>query len=214
MSRGKKCVLWAVLMAACLSSVASAGAATAVVTGGPNVTGTSGTTLLNDHTVGITLSCTNSSWSGTLSASATGLLPLRIGTMTPGFTGCKIVGGLGITVACQPMRIAATALTAGGHTPLAFTGITCHEFITSQTACRRTVVGAMGARFQIGTPATFTVDANHVNLAEVNSTNGAGSACSWLPNDTSMRFTNTANGDPVYTVTPSNLALNERHPMT
>lgn len=206
-SRCRKLVLGAALMVACLSSVASAGAATAVVTNGPNVTATSSTTLFKDHNAGSTLSCTNSSWSGTL-ASVTGVLPLRIGTITPGFTGCKIVGGLGLTIVCQRAAIFATAVTTGGHTPLAFTGISCHEFITSQTACRRTIVGAVGARFQNGPPATITIDHDHENLADVNSTNGAGSACAVLPNDASVRFTNGVNGDPVFNVVPSNLTLN------
>jgi hypothetical protein len=207
MSSLRKLLQGTAVVLASLSAVSTAGAATATVTSGPNVTGTSGTTLFKDHNAGTTLSCTGSSWTGTL-ASASGALPLRIGTITPGFSGCRIVGGLGFTIACQPAAIVATAVTTGGHTPLAFTGISCHEFIASQTNCRRTIVGAMGARFQNGTPGTVTVDKDHENLATINSTSGAGGTCAVLPNDASMRFTNGASGDPVYTVTPSNLTVN------
>jgi hypothetical protein len=207
MARLRKLLQGTAVVLASLSAVSTAGAATATITGGPNVTGTSGTTLFKDHNAGTTLSCTNSSWSGKV-ASASGALPLRIGTITPGFTGCRQVGGLGFTIACQPAAIVATAVTTGGHTPLAFTGINCHEFLVSQTTCRRTIVGAMGARFQNGTPGTVTVDKDHENLQTINSTSGAGSTCAVLPNDASMRFTSSTQGDPVYNITPSNLTVN------
>jgi hypothetical protein len=207
LSHLKKGLLFAVLVVASLSAVSTAGAATATITGGPTVTGTSATTLLKLHNAGVTLSCTGSSSSGTV-AGATGALPLRIGTVTPGFSGCRIVGGLGITVACQPSALNATALTTAGHTPGSITSISCHIFVTSQTACRLTVVGNVGGRYQNGAPGTLTVDSNHENLATINSTNGAGAACNVLPNDASSRFTNGASGDPVYTITPSNLTVN------
>jgi hypothetical protein len=208
LSHLKKGLLFAVLVVASLSAVSTAGATTATITNGPNVTGTSGTTLLKLHNAGVTLSCTGSSSSGTVVASATGTLPLRIGTVTPGFSGCRIVGGLGITVNCQPSALNATAVTTGGHTPGSITPISCHIFVTTQTACRHTVVGAVGARYQNGTPGTLTVDKDHENLQTINSTNGAGAACAVLPNDASARFTDGTNGDAVYTIAPSNLTVN------
>jgi hypothetical protein len=208
LSHLKKGLLFAVLVVASLSAVSTAGATTATITNGPNVTGTSAVTLLKLHNAGVTLSCTNSSSSGTV-ANSSGTLPFRIGTVTPGFTGCRIVGGLGITVSCQPTSaLNATALTTAGLTPGSVTGINCHIFVTSQTACRHTVVGAVGASYQNGANPTLTVDKDHENLQVLNSTNGLGATCSVLPADASARFTNGALGDPVYTVTPTNLTVN------
>jgi hypothetical protein len=207
LSHLKKGLLFTVLVVASLSAVSTAGAATATITGGPTVTGTSATTLLKLHTANVTLSCTNSSSSGTV-ANNSGLLPLRIGTVTPGFTGCKIVGGLGITVACQPSALNATALTAASLTRGSITAISCHIFVTSQTACRHTVTGSVGVSYLNGAAPTLTVDKDHENLTVTNSTNGAGGTCAVLPNDTSARFTNGTQGDPVYNVTPTNLTVN------
>jgi hypothetical protein len=211
LSKVKKCVLFAMLVVASLSSASTAGAAVATITGGPSVTGTATTaTILKLHNAGKTLSCTGSTSSGSVVSSATGLLPMRIGTVTAGFTGCNIVGGLGISVSCQPSALNVTALTAGGRTPGSITGINCHVYITTQTACRISIVGATGATYinaTTGSGAQRTTDTSHQSLAATNSTNGAGGACAILPNDTSARFVNTSNGDLQYTVSPTNLSI-------
>jgi hypothetical protein len=208
MSHLKKLLLVSATALVTLTAVSSAGAASAFVTGGPNISGTSGTTLLKLHNAGVTLSCTNSSFAGVVNNNDGGL-PLRIGTLTPGFSGCRIVGGLNITVKCQPSGLYATHTTiAGGHTPGSVGGISCHVFVTSQTGCRLTVVGAVGARHQNGVVASITVDSVHENLSTVSSTNGLGASCVVLPNDASARFTNAAQGDAVYSVSPSNLTVN------
>jgi hypothetical protein len=208
LSQFKKGLLFAALVVASLSAVSTAGAATATITGGPSVSGTSsGATLLKLHNAGKTLSCTSGSASGTVAASTTGILPLRVGTITPAFSTCNIVGGLGITVTCQPAALNVNALTASGSTRGSITGVSCHIFVTSQTACRVTVTGSVGAT-HANNPSTITTDTNHQSLAASNSTNGAGGACAVLPNDASARFTNGSNGDLVYTDSPTNLTLN------
>jgi hypothetical protein len=207
MSHLKKLLLVSATALVTLTAVSSAGAASAFITGGPNISGTSGTTLLKLHNAGVTLSCTNASFAGVVNNNDGGL-PLRIGTVTPGFSGCRIVGGLNITVKCQPSGLYATHTTSAGHTPGSVGGISCHVFVTSQTGCRLTVVGAVGARYQNGVPASITVDSLHEGLSTVSSTNGLGAPCVVLPNDASARFTNAAQGDAVYSVSPSNLTVN------
>jgi hypothetical protein len=210
LSQFKKGLLFAALVVASLSAVSTAGASTATITGGPNVTGTASNTLLKMHNSGKTLSCTGSSSNGTVVASATGPIPpgFRVGTVTPAFTGCNIVGGLGITVACQPSALNVNANSVGAVTAGSISGVSCHIFVTSQTACRITVSGGVGATYTNGTSPTLVTDTNHQSLAVTNSTNGAGGACAVLPNDASARFTSAASGDQTYAVTPSNLNIN------
>jgi hypothetical protein len=84
-------------------------------------------------------------------------------------------------------------------------------FVTMQTACRKTITGAVGARVQNvgpGLPARIQIDSNHQSLARINSTNGAGGACSVLPNDASARWTNPTQGDLVFNVAPTNFNVN------
>ncbi|MCW3024514.1 MAG: hypothetical protein JWR30_3836 [Conexibacter sp.] len=192
----------------CLVSVA--GAATATVANGPNVTGTAtSSTLLKLHNSGKTLSCTGSTATGTVAASSSGSVPpgFRIGTLTPAFTGCNIVGGLGITVKCQPAALNVNALTASGSTKGSISSVSCHIFVTSQTACRITVTGSIGAT-HANSPSLTTTDTNHQSLASGSSTNGAGSACAVLPNDASARLVNASSGDLQYNNSPTNLTIN------
>jgi hypothetical protein len=209
-SQFKKALLFAVLVVGSLSAVSTAGAATATVTNGPNVSGTATTsTLLKMHNSGKTLSCTGSTATGTVAASSTGSIPpgFRIGTITPGFSGCNIVGGLGITVNCQPAALNVNALTAGGSTKGSISGVSCHIFVTTQTACRITVTGSLGAT-HTNAPSQITTDTNHQSLSAGSSTNGAGATCAVLPNDASARFTNPTSGDLLYNDSPTNLTLN------
>jgi hypothetical protein len=209
LSQFKKGLLFAVLAVASLSAVSTAGATTATVTNGPNVSGTSTTsTLLKMHNSGKTLSCTGSTANGTVAASTTGFLPLRIGTITPGFSGCNIVGGLGITVACQPSALNVNAVTAAGSTKGSISGVSCHIFVTTQTACRIVVTGAVGVTHANSPVSTITTDTNHQSLVAGSSTNGTGGACAVLPNDTSARFVNPTSGDLIYNDSPTNLTLN------
>jgi hypothetical protein len=208
LSQFKKGLLFAALAVASLSAVSTAGATTATVTNGPNVSGTAtSSTLLKMHNSGKTLSCTGSTANGTVAASTTGILPLRIGTITPGFTGCNIVGGLGITVTCQPAALNVNAVTAAGSTKGSISGVSCHIFVTTQTACRIVVTGSLGAT-HANTPSRITTDTNHQSLSVGSSTNGTGGACAVLPNDTSARFVNPTQGDLIYNDSPTNLTLN------
>jgi hypothetical protein len=202
-----KCLLLAALIVASLSAAASALAVTGTTTGGPAVNGTASTsTLFKNHNAGRTYSCTGSTFSGTVSATGSGSIPpgLRLGTVTPAFTGCSIVGGLGITIACQSAAWVITRTTNAGVTPGAITGISCHLFVTTLTACRKHIVGAVGATFS-NSDNTLVLDTNHQNLSRVNSTNGMGGTCSFLPNDSSARWVNPSNGDVLFNVTPTNL---------
>jgi hypothetical protein len=201
----KKCLLLAALVVASLSAAASALAATATVTGGPNISGTATTsTLFKSRTAGKTYSCTGSTLTGTVAASTSGFLPIRIGTVTPGFTGCTIVGGLGTTTICQNTGWHITGNTVAGVTPGAVTGISCHVFATSLTTCRHYIVGSVGQKYSNATH-SFTIDYHHQNLAAVNSTDGMGGACSVLPNDASIRWSTAVDADIVYSVSPTNL---------
>jgi hypothetical protein len=202
----KKYALLAMLVVALLSSTSTAGATTATITGGPSVSGSSFSTLLKLQATGKTLSCTSSSMTGSVVASATGAMPLRVGTITPAFSGCTIVGGLGITVSCQPAALKVTALTVSGATRAGISGITCLVFVTSQTACRFTVLGTVGATHSNGA-AALTSDTNHQTLAAINSTNGSASSCTVLPDDATAKFTNNSAGDVTYNVSPVNLAI-------
>jgi hypothetical protein len=206
----KKGVWLAVLVMASLSSTATAGAATATITGGPTFSGTSTTsTLLKLHTAAKTLSCTGSTANGTVAASTDGAFLPRyvVGTMTPSFTGCNIVGGLGITVTCQPSDLDVGAVTAAGSTKGAVTDLSCHIFVTTQTACRIDVGGAVSVTYA-NAPAMIVTNTNHQELNATNSSNGAGAACSLLPNDASARLVNASNGDLQYNVSPTNLNVN------
>jgi hypothetical protein len=210
MSYLRKLLLCVGLLTTPLWSAASAGAAVATVTGGPNFTGTATTaSLFKNHTSGKTFSCTSTTLTNGSAVSAAGTIPpgFRVGTVTPAVSGCVIVGGLTISVACQPAAFVVTGLTVAGHTPGAITGISCHLFLTSQTACRKHIVGSTGARFVNG-PARIILDSAHQNLSRVNSTNGAGGACAVLPNDASARWTNTVGSDLQFNLTPTNLTLN------
>jgi hypothetical protein len=211
MSSFRKLVLCAVLLVMSLWTVASAGATVATVTGGPNFTGAAtSASLFKNHNSGKIFSCTGALLvNGSAAASTSGSIPpgFRVGTVTPAVNGCNIVGGLTITVACQPAAFVVTGLTVAGHTPGAITGISCHLFVTSQTACRKHIVGSTGARFVNG-PARIILDSAHQNLSRVNSTNGAGGACAVLPNDASARWTNPTGGDLQFNLTPTNLTLN------
>jgi hypothetical protein len=193
-----------------LLSAVTAQATTATITGGPSLSGTAATsTVLKLHNSGKTLSCTGSTANGTVAASTTGILPLRVGTITQAFTGCNVVGGLGITVSCQPAPINVNATTVGVSTRGSFSGINCKWFLTTQTACRFTLAGSMGVTFANSPATTMTTDTNHQSLVMRDSTNGAGGACAFpLANDTSARFVNSANGDLIYNVSPTNLNIN------
>jgi hypothetical protein len=207
-------MLFAALMVASLSSVATAGASTATITGGPSVNGTAGATVLRLHNSGKSVSCTSSSSGGTVAASTTGAIPpgFRVGTVTPGFSGCTVVGGVGITVVCQPSALNVNANTVGGSTKGSIAGIDCHIFRTTATACRMRVTGGTGATVNnaaAGTGAMLNTDTNHQNLVASASTDGAGSTCAILPNDTSARFVDQATlSDVTYTLSPTNLNVN------
>jgi hypothetical protein len=206
----KKGFLLAVLVMASLSSTATAGAATATITGGPTLSGTATTsTLLKLHGRGKTLSCTGGTANGTVAASTSGSIPpgFRVGTLTPAFTGCNIVGGLGITVTCQPAALNVEGNTTSGSTKGSLTSISCHIFVTTQTACRITVSGAIGVT-HANTPSTIITDTNHQSLVATGSTNGTGGACATLPSDASARFVNSSNGDLQYNVSPTSLTVN------
>jgi hypothetical protein len=206
----KKLLLLAALIVMSLTSATSALAATATITGGPTVNGTASTsTLFKNHTAGKTYSCTGSALNGTVSPSSSGSIPpgFRTGTLTPSFTGCNIVGGLGITIVCQNDGWVITGLTVAGNTPGAITGISCHLFVTAQTACRKHVVGSVGATFS-NAAHSLIIDVNHQNLSRINSTNGMGGTCSVLPNDPSARWVSPLNADLVFNVSPTNLTVN------
>jgi hypothetical protein len=100
-----------------------------------------------------------------------------------------------------------TGLTVAGRTRTAITGISCHMWVTTQTACRKHLAGSVGATFE-NSPATLTIDANHQSLMRVNSTNGLGGTCSVLPNDATARWTNSTSGDLSFDVQPANLTVN------
>jgi hypothetical protein len=193
-----------------MSAAAAASAATATITGGPTVTGTASNTLFKFHTTAKAWSCTGATSNGTVVASATGTLPpgIRVGTVTPAFTGCGLAGGIGFTVACQPAAFTVNAITAAGSTKGSLAGISCHIFVTSQTACRYTLAGSLGITYTNGTSPTLVTDTNHQSLAVTNSTNGTGGACALLLNDPSVRFTSQTSGDQTYAITPSNLNIN------
>jgi hypothetical protein len=193
-----------------LLSGASAQAATATITGGPALSGSATTaTLFKLNTAGKTQSCTGSTANGTVAASTIGSFPpgFRVGTLTMAFTGCTVVGGLGISVSCLPAALNVNAATVGGSTRGSITGINCKLFLTTQTACRYTLTGSMGVTFRNG-PATITTDTNHQSLAMIDSTNGAGGTCAFpFANDPSVRFLNASNGDLQYNVSPTNLNI-------
>jgi hypothetical protein len=207
----KKVLQFAVVVAALLSAPSSAGAATATITNGPSISGDTGfSTLLKLHNAGKTISCTGSTFTGTVLSSSSGSVPpgFQVGLITPAFSGCAVVGGLGVGVTCLASPLSVTSTTAAGSTKGAIHSISCHIFVNATTACRFTLVGGVGAT-HFNAPSLLRTDANHQNLAMVNSTNGAGAACSVLPpNDSSVRFTNSAQGDAVYRDLPSNLTVN------
>jgi hypothetical protein len=204
-----RALLTATAVGGMLLPVVTAQATTATITGGPSVSGTAtSSTLLKLHNSGKTLSCTGSTANGTVAASTTGILALRVGTITHAFTGCNVVGGLGITVSCQPAAINVNATTVGVSTRGSFSGINCKWFLTTQTACRFTLAGSMGVTF-VNSPATITTDTTHQSLVMRDSTNGAGGACAFpLANDTSARFTGPTGGDLLYNMSPTNLNIN------
>jgi hypothetical protein len=210
-SQCKTVLLLVALVAASLSAVPAASAATATVTNGPGLGGSSlFGALIQLNNAGKTLSCSGGATiSGTVAPSTVGALPLRIGTLTPGFSLCKVLGGLNVWVSCQPAALNVTALTVSGATRGSLTGISCHIYLRDNTACRFTMTGGVGAT-HFNNPSLLRTDANHQNLAIGSSTNGTGGACTALPNDTSVRYVNTAPtpGDLVYLDTPSNLTIN------
>jgi hypothetical protein len=210
LSQFRYCLLLAVLIGASLSAVSTAGAATATITGGPSLSSTASTsTLLKLHNAGKTLSCTGSTTNGTVAASTGGSLSpgFRVGTITPSFTGCTIVGGLGITVRCTPAAFNVSSLTTSGTTKGSLSGVSCLVFVTSQTGCRLTVIGSVGVT-HANSPSQITTDTNHQTVLAGSSTNGTGGVCSVLPNDRSARFVNAANGDAQYNSSPTNVNIN------
>jgi hypothetical protein len=203
-------VLTATAVGGMLLSVVTAQATTATITGGPSLNGTATTsTLFKLHNAGKSQSCTGSTANGTVAASTTGILPLRVGTLTMAFTGCNVVGGLNITVSCLPAALNVNATTVGSSTRGSISGISCKFYLTTQTACRFTLAGSMGVTFANSPAATMTTDTNHQSLVMRDSTNGTGGTCSMpFANDTSVRFVNSSNGDLIYNVAPTNLNIN------
>jgi hypothetical protein len=203
-------VLTVIAVGGMLLSSATAGAATATITGGPSLSATAtSSTLFKLHTAGKTWSCTGSTANGTVAGSTAGFVPpgFRVGTLTLGYTGCVIVGGIGISVDCQPAALNVNAMTVGGSTRGSISGINCKLYLASQTACRVTMKGSMGITFGNGS-ATITTDTNHQSLANVDSTNGAGGSCAFMVvNDPSVRLSNSSNGDLQYNVAPTNLDI-------
>jgi hypothetical protein len=211
MSYLKKLLFVAALLVVSSSSVATAGAAVATVTAGPTVSGTATTsTLLKLHTASKTLSCLTATMNGTVAASTTGSIPpgFRIGTVTPAFATCHIVGGLGLTVKCQPAALNVNGLTAAGRTASSIGGVDCHFFITTMTACRVRLHGTWAGdelNGAVPVPPEYEIDPDHGSLVARESTNGMGGACSLLPNDASVRMTDPSAGSLRYAQSPTNL---------
>ncbi|MCZ4491180.1 MAG: hypothetical protein JWP53_109 [Conexibacter sp.] len=210
-----KRLVFVALFAASLTSVATAGAATATITGGPNISAAAATsTLLKFHTTNKTWSCTGATGNGSVAASTAGSIPpgFRVGTLTLAFTGCNWAGGLGFTVACQPSALNVNGVTTAGSTRGSLTGISCQFFVTSQTACRLKLAGGVGVTYANPSGgfsgASMVTDTDHQTLAASDSTNGAGGACALLPNDPSARFSNPFSGDLQYNLSPTNLTVN------
>jgi hypothetical protein len=211
MSRNRLRHTISAMMLAVISAAppAAAEAATATFTGGPTVAGTATTsTLFKLNTASKTISCTGSTLNGSVAATTTGALPLRVGTLTPGFSGCSIVGGLGLTIPCNFLPLGFGWITHTGHTEGYLAAIHCHVYVTSQTTCRAYVSGVGGARMWNGPPTRFEIDRDHMGLLFEDSTNGSGGQCAVVPNDNSARFTNSVGGDVRYDLSPTNLALN------
>jgi hypothetical protein len=206
-NRLKRLVFLSSLAVALLASAGTADATTATVTGGPTLSGTATSSLYwKLHNSGKTQSCTGATMSATLAASSSGTIPPGIVTssnLQMSMTGCTIVGGLGITVSCDnTARLRMTRLTSGGSTPAAITGIVCHIFLTTQTACAMTVTGSMGVTYR-NAPGTLNTDVNHQSLSSAGT-------CSFGPigPDSSVRFSGPTSGDLQYNVSPTNLAIN------
>jgi hypothetical protein len=217
MSHRTKPLLFVLLVLGSLTSVATAQAAVATITNGPNMTGTATTsTLFKFHTANKTLSCTTSTSTSTL-AGSTGSLPLTASSnLRLGFSGCRIVGGLLVGVDCASWAGGHfthlwTDFTVSGRTWSLFGAILCHAFVTSQTTCRDFFTGdwTLGHRNpSAGAGARIVIDSNHESMQATNSSDGSGGACTMLPNDNSVRFTDGLGGDPIYTISPTNLTVN------
>jgi hypothetical protein len=121
---------------------------TVTVTGASSngaVSASSGKTELKDTRTGDVLTCTTSSWSGTVKNQTTsGSPPVKVGTISAGFKSCTGPGGLPLTVTLSGSLVLTRATSSG----VTAGGLTSARLTLSGTACMFTATGSL--------PGTFT----------------------------------------------------------
>jgi hypothetical protein len=141
----KRIALAASVATTAIAAIGASSASAYTVTGGPNFTGTAGTTTLTDTGTGAALSCTGSTAAGTVNT-GTGVGP-TLGSITSlGFSNCSGPLGLTFTVAANslPYSLVATGPTSGGVTPGVVTGVNAQ---LTGPGCSATVVGSAPASY-------------------------------------------------------------------
>lgn len=191
----KSISLFVALSALALSVAGTAAAATATVTpgGGVNGTGTTAWELTISGSSGsATFNCANAGFNANL-RSATGALPLTIGTAyQQTFSNCR-TGSVSYNFACTPTAtLSATGLTSGAVTPLSLNTLTCTASIG----------GCGSATISGSLPETFTNAGSQLTVGLIGQRiTSSGSTCSLIPNGTAT-FAAPGGVPFVYAVTP------------
>jgi hypothetical protein len=200
---------WALLLAVVMAVMFAQGvaaASTVAVSPGGVTTGVAGAPRWTFRNTGKTFDCTTSRFVATLTpGTSTGVtLPFAVASDLQFAFGppCTMTGGLGFAFSCDPSAsLRVTGSTVAGDTPLAITNVVCQLSLTGST-CTVRILGSVRGNYSNGS-VSLTVASSGQSLVAVGSSNGRGSTCASLPNDTSVSFTDGSGNSLVFAVTPS-----------
>lgn len=149
-----------------------------------------------------TLNCTTASMTATL-ASATGVFPLSISTNAQlAFSGCRVVGGLNITVTCGNTETwAVTGSTVSSTTPGKLSGINCLASASGAPSCSVRIAGSTLLSYYTASPQRLTLQTFGQFLV------ASGSTCATLPNDSSVTLGAAVAGDLMGFTSPATLII-------
>lgn len=187
--------LLVVVSALGFASVGAAAAATATISPGGGVSGNGTSPWELTINQSVRFNCVNAGFSANLAATATGPLPLLIGTRyQQNFSNCS-TGGRSYTFACTPTAtLSATGLTStSGVTLLSLNALNCTASIGGCGSA--SITGSLPESFANG-PSQLTV------LIPGQAITVSGSTCSAIPNGPAV-FSAPGGGPFTYTVSPT-----------
>jgi hypothetical protein len=201
----KRIVALAVLGGVLVTGAASASASTVTVSPGGAVTGTGGGMQIVLNTARKTINCTTSRFTATYNTGGTGVtLPFVVSSnMQLAFTGCRVVGGVNVTMTCfATALLSVTGVTVAGTTSVSITRITCIITVTG-SRCTAVLTGTLaGTHSNTSGQITVLTTGQALVLSGSDDGTGTGRPCASLPNDASVTLSNAAGGALVLTEVP------------